>query len=90
VTAQVIVHPAALARQIRDMRAAVADAEDWAGWLFDGLKQAGERFPELDGVYGAQDIAVEWADQIAADLRRELRALELQAEAQAAPTGSTK
>jgi len=75
-TAQVLTHPALLGHLIEEKREELTDAENWCGWLYDGTKLAGERFPELAGIYGGQDIAVEQADLIAADLRRELAALE--------------
>ena len=82
-TAQVIHLPVVAKRlehdqRVEEKRQELEDAERWVGWLYDGVKLAEERFPELAGAYGGQDLAVEWADQIAADLRKELAGLETQ------------
>jgi hypothetical protein len=77
---------AGLAGHIADLRAKVACAGEWADDLYERRRLAEEWDPGLRDVYGSQDIAVEEADMAAADLRRELAALEAQPNGSAAMT----
>jgi hypothetical protein len=83
----VTVLAASLAGHIADLKSMIACAGEWADDLYERRRTAEEWDPALRDVYGSQDIAVEAADGVAADLRRELAALELQAEAS---TGGTR